>query len=368
MRHDTIHFISTPALVALSMLLSTGAAAEPEGILEGMTLREKAGQMILVYNSPPSFLAEHKVGGVLVMQNMLESPERLRRQLDSAQARLRVPLLAAIDQEGGRVNRLSPLPGWERVASAKELTSWPLDSITALGRMTARRMVDLGLNLNLAPVLDPSVNHVDRATFMEIEGRSFGSGVDAIVPPARAFAVGFSTHGVRCIAKHFPGYDVETNSDHEVAHSDADSAAVARGVEAFTAMNPFLGGVMMSSIHYRTLCKEPAVLCSAMVGWAREVVGENVIMTDDLWGTALRSFMLPGRKIHRTVYPDSAFAKLVEMAVRAGNDILMITYPVKVPVMLDVIEGLAERDPAVADHVDRAASRILMLKRRIGML
>ncbi|MBD3315947.1 MAG: hypothetical protein GF344_09185 [Chitinivibrionales bacterium] len=354
-------------LIVVGVLIPACFADEVEEILGRMSLREKAGQMILVYNSPISFLEENAVGGVLIMKNMLESPRRLRRRLDSAQAQLPIPLLVAIDQEGGKVNRLSALPGWERVASAKELRTWALDSITWLGERTARCMNELGLNLNLAPVLDPSLNHTNRETFMEIERRSFGNDADAIVPPAKAFTTGFANHGIMCIAKHFPGYDVESNSDHEVAASDADSMAVAQSVEAFIAMNPLMGGVMMSSIHYRALCKEPAVLCSTMVSWAREVAGENVIMTDDLWGTALRSFVLPGRRIHRTIYPDSAFAKLVEMAVRAGNDVLMITYPAKVPMMLEVMQSLAHYDHNVAEQIDRAARRILILKKRMGL-
>jgi beta-glucosidase-like glycosyl hydrolase len=93
-----------------------------------------------------------------------------------------------------------------------------------------------------------------------------------------------------------------------------------------------------------------------------------VVMTDDLWGTALRSYVLDGADVHPVHYPDSAFGRLVEEAVRAGNDVLMITYPRKVPLMIAVIERLAERDSRVREHVDAAARRIILCKRRLKLL
>jgi beta-N-acetylhexosaminidase len=226
----------------------------------------------------------------------------------------------------------------------------------------------LSINTNLAPVLDPARNAAGRQTFIALKRRSFGDGAGQIVPSAAAFCAAFSGAGVQCIAKHFPGYDAETNSDHDIAVSEADSAWIAGSVDVFRAMKPHIDGVMMSSIEYRSVSHLPAVLSPSMVGWARQALGDVIVMTDDLWGTALRSHVAGGAEVHPVQYPDSAFARLVELAVRAGNDMLMITFPQKVPIMIATIVRLAEQDPAVAAHVDRAARRIVRSKHKLGIL
>jgi len=354
---------------AIGLMSTPGTAQQDVGsILARMTQREKIGQMILVYHSPYRFLAKHAVGGVLIMQSMVRDPARLRAELDTVQKRLDIPLLVTIDQEGGRVNRLSPLKRWRKVPSAEEFSGWPTDSITRYWSEVAQTLRNLNINTNLAPVLDPARNADGRPTFMAIRQRSFGSGRDQIVVPATAFSRAFANNGTLCIAKHFPGYDAETNSDHDIAVSRADSTWVASCVDIFRELKPYVAGVMMSSIQYSSLSRKPAVFSPRMVQWAREALDEVVVMTDDLWGTALRSYAVDGADVHPVHYPDSAFRRLVEEAVRAGNDMLMITFPRKVPTMIQAIEQQAQREPGIREHIDNAARRILICKQRLGLL
>jgi beta-N-acetylhexosaminidase len=347
---------------------AVGATDPVDTLVSRMSMEEKAGQMVLVYHSPYHFLREHGVGGVLIMQDMLRRPDQLRAELDSVQRLLPVPLLVTVDQEGGSVNRLSVIKKWKGLPAAREFAHWPADSISRFWTEVGQELHGLGINTNLAPVLDPSRNAAGNPTFMAVKLRSFGDGPEQILPAAVAFADAFAAAGTQCVAKHFPGYDAETNSDHDIAISTADSAWLAASVDVFRRMRPHIDGVMMSSIEYLSISREPAVLSPAMVSWAREALGDVVIMTDDLWGTALRSHMLPGATVHPVDYPDSAFARLVERAVKAGNDMLMITFPRKVPLMIQTIVGLARQDPAVAAHVDNAARRIVRSKYQLGML
>jgi beta-N-acetylhexosaminidase len=344
-----------------------GEAVSVDSLLAAMSAREKAGQMILVYFSPEKFLLEHRVGGVLILQNMVMNDDTLGRRLRSIQKKMRVPLLVTIDQEGGMVNRLSRRTGWRHTPSARELGGWQPDSIRGYARNTCRELGLLGINVNLAPVLDPAVNSANRNTFMASMERSFGNGAGSIAAAARPFIEGCRDQGVFCIAKHFPGYDVESNSDFDTAFSYADSSAINSYIEAFRTLRGEAAGIMMSSIHYRSVCDSPAVFSGTLVSWARKTVGDDIIMTDDLWGTSLRSFMLPGMRPDARTYPDSAFARMVECAVRAGNDMLMITYPAKVPLMIRTITDLAARDPQTAASVDSSVRRILQLKRRMGL-
>jgi len=340
-----------------------------DSVLNTLDLRAQIGQMILVYHSPCSLLAAHGVGGVLIMQGMLKKPEALRDELAATQKKLAVPLLITIDQEGGTVNRLAPLTRWTHTPPASRYSSWTPDSVTAYWSEVARELAGLHINTNLAPVLDPSVNCRGRPTYVAQRDRALGTGAAQIVPPATAFARAFTNKGLVCIAKHFPGYDAETNSDHDLAHSNADSACLDSSAASFTALAGMVAGVMMSSIVYRSVSDTPAVFSGQMVAWARRAMRDSiVVMTDDLWGTALRAYGLPGAAIHPVEYPDSAFAGLVRRAVAAGNDILMITFPRKVPLMVSTIEAMAQQSDETRAHVRAAARRVLLAKQAAGLL
>jgi beta-N-acetylhexosaminidase len=367
-RHFTNIFFLLPMLFSLADAADTPGDTTIEFLLRTMTMEEKAGQMILVYHSDYEFLRDNKVGGVLIMQNMLEKPSALRAQIRRAQENLPIPLLVAIDQEGGAVNRLSPLVGWKKTPSAQKLGAWGPDSIQAYSRQVGAKLKLLGINMNLAPVADPMVNHEGIETYMGRKNRSFGRDAEHIVPAARAFIKGFSDQDVLCVIKHFPGYDVPANSDLEAAFSNADSQTIAGYAGVFSAIDPLMAAIMMTSIHYRSMCDSPAVFSPTMVGWARRASANAIIMTDDLWTTSLRQFILPDAAVHPSRYPDSAFTRLVMCAVRAGNDMLMITFPQKAPLMVHVIMKMAEGDASIKEHVDGAVRRILQAKQRIGLL
>jgi beta-glucosidase-like glycosyl hydrolase len=345
-------------------------AADPfiDSLLGTLSPEEKAGQMVLVYNSPYAFLRDHKVGGVLVMQNMLKEPCSLRIHLRRAQRKLPIPLLITIDQEGGAVNRLAPLTGWKKTPSARELGEWEPGAVRSYAQRVAAKLKRIGINMNLAPVVDPAVNSENFETYMGRKNRSFGNDLQRIAPPARAFIMGFSDRNVLCVAKHFPGYDVTTNSDLEAAFSDADAQAIDGYAGVFSAIEPLIAGIMMTSIRYRAMSDTPAVFSSSMVSQARSFSGDKIIMTDDLWSASLMRYILPDSTVHPARYPDSAFARLVESAVRAGNDMLMITYPQKVPLMITTITAMAENDASIKAQIDDAVRRILKAKKKLGLI
>jgi beta-N-acetylhexosaminidase len=338
-----------------------------EKILADMNIREKAGQMILVYNSPYEFLDKHNIGGVLIMQNMLKNPDELKKKIHNAQMKMKIPLLVAIDQEGGTVNRMGYMPQWKHTPSAQVMTRWPKDSIVTYQKRVAKVLNSLGINLNLAPVLDPAKNYSGIQTYIDQKKRSYGTKLEEIESPATAFINAFSEYNIGCVVKHFPGYDVAVNSDYKIAISKADSLQISQCITPFQTLHKHHCGILMSSILYEDICEVPAVFCSKIVGLARKISSDGIIMTDDLWGVALRSFTYPGQKIQTLEYPDTAFIRIVEHAVKAGNDMLMITYPKKVPLILDTIEKLAKNDPAILEHVNAAVRRILALKNKLKL-
>ncbi|MGD9201673.1 MAG: glycoside hydrolase family 3 N-terminal domain-containing protein [Chitinispirillia bacterium] len=348
--------------------VSSIADDQADKIISELSLKEKVGQMILVYNSPLDFLKKYNIGGVLIMHNMLKKPSELKGKLDMVQKKIRIPLIVSIDQEGGTVNRLSSMSRWKKTPSAEAISQWSEDSIIDYYRKVALALLDIGINLNLAPVLDPAKNHAGNKTYIAIKKRAYGTQVNEILPPAQSFIKAFNEKNIGCVVKHFPGYDVDVNSDYKIAISTADSMAVIRNTAPFKAMEKNYDGIMMSSILYKVFCQEPAVLCKKMVKLARDISPGGVIITDDLWGTALRSYTYPGKKIDHLNYPDSAFVRIVELAVKAGNDMLMITYPIKVELIIDKIIEMANEDKAILEHVNAAVRRIMLLKSKLKLL
>jgi len=127
------------------------------------------------------------------------------------------------------------------------------------------------------------------------------------------------------------------------------------------------GGVMMSSIYFSMVSDRPAVFDTNLVALARCGFPDRVVMTDDLWGTALRAWV-SGDEVERASYPDEDLRRLVLLAFDAGNDMLMITYPAKAVLMAAIlvkaIDGNVEREKSLNESV----YRIVLLKARLGLL
>ncbi len=336
-------------------------------VLTHLTLEQKVGQLFLVYHSSGDFMAQNGFGGSLVMESMVRDEAELKASLQEANRLSTIPLLVAMDQEGGEINRLRPLSGFEKIASAEEMGLWSPDSVRTYIQPVAVRLKDLGINCNLAPVLDPNRNVDFRPTLMVQRQRSFGRNSASIVPPAKAFMAGCGDQNILCIVKHFPGYVVEENSDHEVAESVANRAALLRYIHPFAVCMEDAGGVMMSSILFSMVSDRPAVFDSSLVALARCGFSERVVMTDDLWGTALRSWV-SGDEVEQADYPDEDLRRLILLAFDAGNDMLMITYPAKAVMMAGILEEAIEGDLGRENSLDESVYRILLLKARLGLL
>ena len=128
-------------------------------LLYHMSNAEKAAQLIMVYFAGEAFVSEHQFGGVLVMQNMLKDQTKITNELAALQSNSKAGVFVAIDQEGGIVNRIKRLPGWNKTPSAKVMREWDTAKITELTNRIGIQLNEIGINMNLAPVLDPSLDY-----------------------------------------------------------------------------------------------------------------------------------------------------------------------------------------------------------------
>ncbi|MBR2308282.1 MAG: glycoside hydrolase family 3 protein [Fibrobacter sp.] len=354
-------------LCGLATATPQGLPQELQPLWDSMTLEEKVGQMIMVYMSPPDFVIENNLGGVLVMGAHLSTRNQLQKNLKNIASRAKIPLLVTIDQEGGHVNRIRSLDRkWEKAPSAKEMREMAPEKIERTAREIGATLKKTGINLNLAPAIDPPSDINGRETFMELHGRSWG-GIENI-EKARAFIKGMKASGIISAAKHFPGYDSETNSDLQMAESDATEDKIRENVAPFKALAPDAPVIMMSSVRYTKISDAPAVFEPKIVKMAHDIDDDIVVLTDDLWGTNLRAWISGPEAPLPNPYPASEFKKVVKAALDAGNDMFMTTYPTKAVDMKNTLLELARQSDDYLVRIEKSVARILKMKFRAGLL
>lgn len=334
---------------------------------DSLTIKQKAAQMVMVYFSPAKFLIENEFGAVLVMKNHLKDVDSFKEKLQTANDGLRIPLLVATDQEGGRVNRLGNISEqWKDAPSAKEMREMPGDSIAEIAKSIGAELHALGINLNLAPVLDPAKDHRGKNSFIEESKRSWDKDSTS-VEKVRAFVKGMRESGVSCVSKHFPGYDSWTNSDHQIAISSSPKKKMTENYHFFLNLAEDIPVTMMSSVRFVRVSSRPAVFEPKIVRMARKMSPDMVILTDDLWGVSLRAWISGTERVTSKNYPRRDFRKLILTALNAGNDMFMITYPAKAVEMVKYLEQLAKNEK-YKTRIEESAARILKLKYKAGLL
>lgn len=305
---------------ALGAALGDGRAPAPHRLEAAATLPvdQLAGQRIVVglpgTGVPPALeesIRRGRVAGVVLFAANFPSRAagaKLIRQLQAIRRPrpLRDPLLIMTDQEGGQVERIDGAP----TASASEMGARGGSFSAAQGRATARNLRDVGVNVDLAPVLDVGrPGGVIAAT-----ERSFGSSAARVEATAIPFAGGLEDGGVIATAKHFPGFGAASeNTDFAVERIPLPKRTLRRVDEA--PYRPFVaaGGrmVMISTAIYPAFSSAPAAFARPIAtGELRRRLGfEGVSITDALETTAVRSFGGP--------------AKAGLAAARAGTDLLL---------------------------------------------
>jgi beta-N-acetylhexosaminidase len=308
-------------LLAGAALLTTGSAAGAPR-QAGPTLSQLVGQHLLVRMDGPSpsasFLARVRrgeIGGVVLFRDNIprSGPAGLVARLQAAaRAGGQLPLLISIDQEGGGVKRLPGPP--TRAPSA--MTS--VAAARAEGVATGRYLRRLGVDLDLAPVLDvPS----SRRAF--IASRAFSS--DPVTAGARgaAFAAGLELGGVAATAKHFPGLGRLTqNTDFGPGRILASRAALARDLAPFRmAVAAGIPAVLVGTAIYPAYGSNlPAACVPAIVeGLLRGTFGfRGVTLSDDLGTPGVAAGISPLRAVVRAV--QAGIDMVYISAQNVGND------------------------------------------------
>jgi len=306
---------------AFGVTLGDDSAPRPS-VASQLTLGQLAGQRIVLGFASPQpppaverLVRSGRVAGiVLFSQNLPDrgSGRRLIRRLQSLPRPrgLRDPLLVMTDQEGGLVKRIGGAPS----VSARAMGSRGPRFSREQGRRTAANLRGIGVNVDLAPVLDVA----RPGGTIAATDRGFGSTAARVSATAVAFAEGLRAGGVAATGKHFPGMgSARLNTDDAVQRIGLSQQTLRDVDEAVYLPFVAAGGdlVMLSTAIYPALSPKPAAFSPAIVrGELRSRLGfEGVTITDALDTVAVRAF--------------GSTAKVAQAAASAGADLLLYTDP-----------------------------------------
>ncbi len=205
-----------------------------------VSLRNKIAQMLLVgfdgqqviENSPIiEQLDKHGLGGVILFDYHLPqkkfdknigNPEQVRllneklqqfnQALNTKHHRPPLPLLIAVDYEGGAVNRLKAQYGFPETIAAQDLLLMSEPAVQQVALQMAQTLKETGFNLNFAPVLDLNINP-DNPVLGKL-GRCFSEKSSEVIRLGRLFAQAFRAEGIHPVYKHFPGHGSSKADSH----------------------------------------------------------------------------------------------------------------------------------------------------------
>ncbi|AXI10056.1 beta-N-acetylhexosaminidase [Oceanobacillus sp. 143] len=349
-----------------------------DNAIKGMTLNEKIGQMLMpdfrnwngknVTEMLPEIeqmVKDYHLGGVILFAENVVTTEQTTKLVAAYQdAAEKYGLLLTIDQEGGIVGRLQSgtyMPGNMALGATRS-------TVTAenVGSVISKELNALGINMNLAPVLDVN-NNPDNPV---IGVRSFGETPELVADLGISYIKGIQSNGVAATAKHFPGHGDTAVDSHlglpEVPH-DKERLLEVELLPFQKAMDANIDAIMTAHVTFpkidntKVISKKdgteislPATLSpKVLTGLMREEMGyDGVIITDALNMAAISEHFGAVDAVIRTV--------------KAGTDIILM------PVGLEeVVNGLleaVETGEITEERIEESVRRILTLKINRGVI
>ena len=225
-----------------------------------------------------------QVGGVILFGRNIESPRQVRALTDHMR-QVRPDILIAVDQEGGRVQRLKQgftlLPAMGRFGELyQQQPELAVELAEQCGWLMATEVLAVGIDFSFAPVLD--LNDISDV----IGDRSFARNMDDIIVLARAFLSGMQRAGMATTGKHFPGHGSVKADSHVAAAIDSRSYAEIqqKDMQSFIQLQAQLDALMPAHVIYDQVDPNPAGFSPY---WIQTVLRQQlnfdgVLFSDDL--------------------------------------------------------------------------------------
>jgi beta-N-acetylhexosaminidase len=339
-------------------------------LMGGMSLDQKLGQLIVVeylgndYEASglQEMVTQQNIGGVLYqyVNNNFNAPDDTVAGLSAFSRQIqqdaKIPLLIGTDQEGGQVNRLQAFHGPLPSAAEMAATGHPQYAYNQ-GAQAAKWMAQLGMNTDLAPVVD--VHTVDPPI---LQDRMFGNNPQTVATYAGAYLDGLQQNEIAGCLKHFPGLGAVTSDPH------LGLPTINRSLDDLKKIDLAPYQIMIGKNHPAMIMTTDVVMPAidptlpaelspkAVGGILRGYLGyDGVVITDGLYMHGISERW--------------SLSQAAVMAIAAGNDLVEGPYTVsQVASVLTALKAAVNSGEISEARVDQSVARILLMKTQYGIL
>lgn len=358
-------------VLACLLLAITPTVQAQNDPVSRMSLEQKVAQMFLVTlhgsvitDVGAEFLRTYQPGGVVLFTSNMGPPAAMTQLTNDYQQTIigagGLPMLIAVDQEGGVVSRLTQENGFTFFPAPVLVAAAGDDMAYRIGEALGTELAAVGINMNLAPVADLETNPDNPIIYR----RSFGSDPALAGRAVAQVATGIQSRNVLATAKHFPGHGDSAEDSHAVLQAINLPRERIESVElaAFEpAIEADIAAIMVAHLWFPELdaTRRPTSLSPEVVtGVLRNQMGyDGLVVTDAMDMNA--------------VDMEVQYEEAMVQAVEAGVDLIALGPSYGLPIAESSIQAVvnAVRSGRIPEsRIDESVWRILAAKLRFGVL
>jgi beta-N-acetylhexosaminidase len=323
-------------------------------VIANMTLRQKISSLIIVGLDETAIndqvrqrFSEYPFGGIILFERNYIREDWLIdfiAELKSISAH-DYPLLVCIDEEGGAVSRLPELS----FPSAAKMSEMSEEEVFAIGEAVADQLLLIGINMNLAPVLDVNVNPGNKV----IGSRSFGTDPEVVSAYGIAFFKGLEAGKMLAVGKHYPGHGstaVDSHYELPILDKTVEELAIFELIPFMNAVQAGIPVIMTAHLVVSGIDDRPATMSKPLIELLRGDLGfEGVIISDDLMMGALTD--------------NYSWSEIVVGTFMAGVDLLLIGSDIEKQMeAVHLLESAYQEGLITNERLDSSLRRIMKLQ------
>lgn len=332
--------------------------------LQTLTLDEKIAQLFVIGNSLNSDfenLKKYQFGGYLFFKDFFnnKTEEQIKKEISEFQSYSKIPLLIAVDEEGGSVVRVSSNKNLikQHFKSPSEL--YKIGGFNEIKKDTINKstfLSNLGINLNFAPVVDITTNPNDY-----MYKRALQQGKDSTATYAKTVISASKDYNVSYTLKHFPGYGgnkdthteagIDTRTYEDIYYNDLEPfrAGIKEGAEI----------IMVSHNTVTSIENKPASISKKVHELLRNDLNfTGIIITDDIIMSAIQN--------------ENTIQNSIIEAILAGNDMIIISIDKNTKItyknIIETVKTAIEEGKINKEDIDKKVLNIISWKYYKGLL
>lgn len=333
--------------------------------IDELKLEEKIGQLFMVGikgkeidKNIRTLITEYKVGGVILYRKNYSNYDemlKLINKLKEINSNNPIPLFIAVDQEGGRVNRMPK--EFKNLSSAKKMAlKDDIDIIKNSGRILGKMLFETGINMNFAPVMDIQ-NFPDNHP---IGDRCYGDNAEKVCKYSLEVMKEIQKQNVISVIKHFPGHGATNKDSHFFLPMIGKTIEEMESTDLIPFENAIKNGadsIMISHLLFKKIDRKfPVSLSSKFITkYLRKKYRYNgLLISDDIKMKSVNFFYGP------------KYASI--KALKAGNDIVMMRIPYKNQIeIINKVKKMIEHKSYPEYKINKKVNRILKLKEKYNI-